>query len=414
MSIDQSKSHYLLEKNISLLKELNESIHKDIMGLFILIRIKNIINIDESKAVKNTKNITPYICDDLKKVFPEYIFSPINEKYFFIIVNNIAKEEYESTAEDIQKTIECKKYLDNSLSINVTTGISLFPDDSSVAEEIFKKAYFALKSISSSNDQHYIFFHQFFENQTVFLKNKSIAKKMKQAFKSSNTFLSFQPIIDSQEQKILFYECTLKTEENVSDEFTSDNYISTAEKFGFINIINDLTLNLVINELINHPDIKLSINISLSCIYNQDWIKKAVKLLQNKNIHNRLIIEIDESIIHKEFKKSINFIRNLKSLGCKVLIDNFGSGYTSFAQLKKLPVDLIKIEGLYIQDILNNYNSEFFVKSVIEMKALLNKKIIADFVENKDVMNKLIELGIDALQGNQVSKQIINPAWRSK
>lgn len=408
MKIHISNNHYLLEKNKFLLKELEASLIANKHGIFLLTRIKNYTD------SINTDNLINIICNDLKDKFPEYIFKPINEKYFLVIVNHINKEDYEATVEDIQKAIENKKYINNITTLNTTIGVVIFPEDSNIAEEIFTKSYYALKSISSSENQNYIFFQQFYTNKKNILKDKALAKKIESAFKNNNIFLVFQPIIDNLNNITIYNECTLRIEEDEEDLLSIDDYITEAEKFGFIKFIDELVLNLVVHELKKYPDIKLSVNISSYCMNNLTWLKNVKELLQNKDMHNRLIIEINENIIHKEFKKSVQFIRNIKDFGCKVLIDNFGSGYTSFAQLKKLPVDIIKIEGFYTQDILNNYNSQFFVKSILEMQTLLNKQIIADFVKSEDIKQKLIEFGINLLQGDAISKPTRFPIWRQK
>lgn len=408
MKIHISNNHYLLEKNKFLLKELEASLIANKHGIFILARIKNYTD------SINTDNLINIICNDLKDKFPEYIFKTINEKYFLVIVNNINKEDYEATVEDIQKAIENKKYINNITTLNTTIGVVIFPEDSNIAEEIFTTSYYALKSISSSENQNYIFFQQFDANKKNILKDKALAKKIESAFKNNNIFLVFQPIIDNLNNITIYNECTLRIEEDEGDLLSVDDYIAEAEKFGFIKFIDELVLNLVVHELKKYPDIKLSVNISSYCIDNLTWLKNVKELLKNKDMHNRLIIEINENIIHKEFKKSVQFIRNIKDFGCKVLIDNFGSGYTSFAQLKNLPVDIIKIEGFYTQDILNNYNSQFFVKSILEMQTLLNKQIIADFVKSEDIKHKLIEFGINLLQGDAISKPTRFPIWRQK
>ena len=99
-------------------------------------------------------------------------------------------------------------------------------------------------------------------------------------------------------------------------------------------------------------------------------------------------------------------------MNCKISLDDFGSGYTSFSQLKILPIDLVKIDGIFIKDIITNHNNEFFVKSVVELNKALNRVVVAEFVESEEVAHKLRELGVDELQGYVFGKPSVTPYWR--
>jgi predicted signal transduction protein with EAL and GGDEF domain len=299
-------------------------------GIFIIGRIKNFGSLKEDLLQNIPNTLTNQIVKRLCQTFPQYIFASINDKYLFCIIKNIAKEEQEAAVEDIQKVIETIEFIQDIPKLNINLGIANFPEDSYVAEEIFTKAYFALKSISFTDDRCYMFFHEFIKNQSLFLQNKDMAKRMKSAFNNNDSFLVFQPVINITTNQIMFHECMLKVEGD-NDLLAIDDYIAAAEKFGFIKFIDELVLDLVVTELIKHKDIKLSVNISSFGIDNLAWLKKAKELLQTRDLSSRLIIEVSEKIIHKEFKKSVQFIRRVKELGCKVLIDNFGSGYTSFS-----------------------------------------------------------------------------------
>jgi EAL domain-containing protein (putative c-di-GMP-specific phosphodiesterase class I) len=196
------------------------------------------------------------------------------------------------------------------------------------------------------------------------------------------------------------------------EEFAIGAYIEAAEKFRFINTIDELVLEMVVQEFVEFSEIRLSINVSAYAVSNIAWMKKAKNLLQNKAIASRLIIEITETIAHKNLNKSIKFIENLQAMGCRISLDDFGTGYTSFSKLKILPIDMVKIDGLFIKDIITNYNNEFFVKSVVELNKALNRLVVAEFVETKEIAHKLEALGVDELQGYAFGMPRATPYWR--
>ena len=99
-----------------------------------------------------------------------------------------------------------------------------------------------------------------------------------------------------------------------------------------------------------------------------------------------------------------NFIDTLHSYGCKIALDDFGSGFTSFKQLLNLPIDIIKIDGSYIRDILSNNHSRFFVEALINLAEDLGIKTVAEFVENDQIRQKLVEMGVDYVQGYAIDR----------
>ena len=240
----------------------------------------------------------------------------------------------------------------------------------------------------------------------------NIANKLKMALQENRIFLMFQPVVDSKTYQILYHEALLRMENYEDEIYSIGDYIEVAEKFCFINTIDELILELVVKELKKYREIKLSMNVSAYTIGNIAWMKKAKTLLSDEQVGNRLIIEITETIAHKDFQKSIKFIEDLQALNCKISLDDFGSGYTSFSQLKILPIDLVKIDGIFIKDIITNHNNEFFVKSVVELNKALNRVVVAEFVESEEVAHKLRELGVDELQGYVFGKPSVTPYWR--
>ena len=109
--------------------------------------------------------------------------------------------------------------------------------------------------------------------------------------------------------------------------------------------------------------------------------------------------------------KSREFILILQSLGCKVALDDFGAGYTSFAQLKLLPVDVVKIDGIYIGDIFTNPNSMFFVEILCKMSVVTSFKLVAEFVESADIAVALKERGVRYLQGHYFGAASNTKPW---
>ncbi|MET0092686.1 MAG: EAL domain-containing protein, partial [Sedimenticola sp.] len=101
----------------------------------------------------------------------------------------------------------------------------------------------------------------------------------------------------------------------------------------------------------------------------------------------------------RDMGKIKQFINETKALGCKFLLDDFGSGYSSYSYLKELPVDIIKIDGVFVKDMLDDESSHAMVKSITDVAHMMGKQVIAEFVENEAILIELRNLGVDYAQG---------------
>jgi EAL domain-containing protein (putative c-di-GMP-specific phosphodiesterase class I) len=121
---------------------------------------------------------------------------------------------------------------------------------------------------------------------------------------------------------------------------------------------------------------------------------------------NKIIFEITETAAIRNFDTAEQFIRSIRRYGCQFSLDDFGSGFTSYAHLKRLSTDTLKIDGSYVKDILNNPSDLAIVKSMTDIAHTLGMKVVAEWVETSEILERLIELGVDYAQGYAVHKPV--------
>ena len=113
----------------------------------------------------------------------------------------------------------------------------------------------------------------------------------------------------------------------------------------------------------------------------------------------RMMVEITETAVHLDIKRTAYFVASLQSFGAMVALDDFGSGYTSFRQLKTLSVDIIKIDGVFVKDLVGNHDNMLFIKTMLDFTNGFGLKTVAEFVENGETAKLLMKLGVEYLQG---------------
>ena len=232
-----------------------------------------------------------------------------------------------------------------------------------------------------------------------------LASKVISALNQGKTQLAFQPVVSSITGKIEFHEALIRLSTEDGIIMPAAEFVPVAEKLGLIRLVDHHALDAVLLTLCQYPTAHLSVNVSNDTACDPEWLSKlAAGLLRNPGQAERLIIEITESHVARNLDEAIHFVTTLKELGCRVAIDDFGSGFTSFSNLKHLPVDIIKIDGLFVEDLENSKENQCFIKSLVELASVFNAKTVVEWVTS-DITAKLLQSwGVDYLQGYQFGK----------
>ena len=181
---------------------------------------------------------------------------------------------------------------------------------------------------------------------------------------------------------------------------SAGEFIPIAEQLGLSRLIDRRTLELSIAILKRYTDITLSLNVSGLTCSDHEWLVTLQRLTGGrKELTNRLIVEITETAAIQDLDQSINFVDTLKELGCRVAIDDFGAGYTSFKNLKLLNVDMVKIDGAFVKNMADDTSDQIFIKTMIELANTFGLETVAEWVGDERSVDLLKKAGITYLQG---------------
>jgi EAL domain-containing protein (putative c-di-GMP-specific phosphodiesterase class I) len=151
-----------------------------------------------------------------------------------------------------------------------------------------------------------------------------------------------------------------------------------------------------------------SINLSGHSLGNEEFLEFLGDLIHAGNTPpEKICFEVTETAAITNLSKAIHFMAKLKKLGCCFALDDFGSGLSSFKYLKTLPVDFVKIDGMFVKDIVNDPIQFAMVKSINEMAHLMGKQTIAESVENAAILSKAREVGVDYVQGYRIGSPVL-------
>ncbi|WP_319380937.1 EAL domain-containing protein [Thiomicrorhabdus sp.] len=233
--------------------------------------------------------------------------------------------------------------------------------------------------------------------------------KIKHAIKEERFTLSVQEIVSLQKtEEGKHFEVLVRLTEN-GQIISPAQFLPAAEKF---NLMSDLDTYIIEHayrwlERFSNRIGLLNINISGQSISNQHFTDALLKKLQNHpDLNDKICFEITETTAITQMSDCINFLNTVKTFGCKLALDDFGSGFSTFSWLKNLPVDYVKIDGAFIRDVLTDKVDAAMVRAIQGISKEMNILSVAEFVENKEICDWLIESGIDYAQGYYFSKPI--------
>lgn len=392
---------------------LNVQQHKD--SALVKISIDNLpvimtwYSIDFAERVMNALELT--ISSLIKK---EDVLNRIAIDQFGLIVKDYSPEEFEILVNRISKYIQLYKNpsFADSIHIRPSMGSVIFPSNVSNVDDACNKAFLALSKSKISTKEFHV---DFSDNSADYAKSQkqfSDLRILQESFKKGNVKLAFQPIVECKSGNVDSYECLLRIpDKNRSGYKSAGNLIPIAEKMGIIDLVDQYVLERVVDELKHNKDISLGFNVSNITTNNEKWLKLCSKLLTSEDISSRITVEITETAVQGDIRAAAYFIASLQGLGCKVALDDFGAGYTSFRQLKSLSIDTVKIDGSYVRQLIKNYENLLFIRTLVAFNQSYGLKTVAECVEDGQTAKMLMDMGVDYLQGYYFGKPDIEKPW---
>ena len=294
--------------------------------------------------------------------------------------------------------------------VTASIGVVLFPLHGTMPEELLTCADIAMYQAKKEGGNSVCVYNVDQKMEIESLLNWK--NRIQVALAEDRFVLHFQPITDFNQLNIIGYEALLRMVDENGKLIPPSSFISVAEHFGLMREIDCLVVRRAIKLLaeIQKTGKKQYIEVNLS---DKSFTDRELLLIIKKELTTaginaaNLVLTITENALMANMFLAERFIKALKDMGCRVGIDDFGVGFSSFNFLKKLPVDYLKIDGSLIHNITNNPVDQHLVRAMVEVARGLGKQTVAEFVENKATIQLLSEYGVDFGQGYYIGKPFI-------
>ena len=221
--------------------------------------------------------------------------------------------------------------------------------------------------------------------------------------------MHFQPIVHLATGEAHHYEALIRMRDEAGNMLPPDIFIKVAENFGMATQIDSMVVTACIQKLAelekSGNPCGMAINLSGKSVEDSDLmalIKYQIGIAGVDPTH--IIFEITETAAFRNLSKVQQFMREIKKLGCRFALDDFGVGFSSFYYIKQLEIDYLKIDGSFIRNLRENSNDRVFVQAMVQISKVFGMKVIAEWVENTEVLALLHAMGVDYGQGYHFGK----------
>lgn len=333
---------------------------------------------------------------------------------FGVILTSCTTDELNVAAERLLRGVRDETIPTSAgpVAVTVTIGGVTAPRHARTVPEVFSRAIDALHAARARRHGSFIAYRPNVERDAMRRESMKATDEIVTALNDRRIALAFEPVVEANSRKIAFYECLMRVQRADGGIAHAHEIIPVAERVGLIRMLDHRVLELVVSELAAAPDLNASVNVSPASAVDPDWwLGLGAMLRANRGAAERLIIEITETAAIQDVDDTRGFVTRVKDLGCRIAIDDFGAGHTSFRNLRKLGVDIVKIDGAFVQNLMKSGDDRAFVQTLVDLSHRLGLKTVAEWVQDEQAAKVLSEWGCDYLQGALIGLATSERPW---
>ncbi|MEJ5169139.1 MAG: EAL domain-containing protein [Arcobacteraceae bacterium] len=332
----------------------------------------------------------------------DFIFRVGGDEFAILIEYTTNDKIVEIVARKIIETVNQPIFIANhSLQVGCSIGIARFPQDGNDLLSLLKHSDTAMYKAKQEGKNRFEFYTKDLSN-TVHTR-LNIEQSLAKALRNDEFYVVYQPKYNLATKDVFSVEALIRWNNPMLGNVGPADFIYIAEETGFINQIGLFVFQKACEDFKQLQEkIKIemiSINVSTLQLVNNNFIEEIKAILESTNVSaSNIGIEITETYIMKNITDIQDTLHKLREIGFKIIIDDFGTGYSSMHYLQKLPIDIIKIDKSFIDD-LTTSNNQSVIKAIIAISKSFGYKTVAEGIESKEQEDILLNLGVDFGQG---------------
>ncbi|WP_461201176.1 putative bifunctional diguanylate cyclase/phosphodiesterase [Anoxybacillus sp. TBDG-1] len=374
------------------------------------------LNLDRFKFINDLigyecgSELLKQVAERLRRYEGAIVARQHRDQFFLAFYTNDRNELRRMIGDVIQLFTTPFQLTEQELTVTPSIGISVFPHDATDWTTLISCADLALEIAKENGGNTYCFYTN--ELKKTNEEKLYIQHSIRKALKQNEFMIHYQPIVDIQTGNIVAVEALLRWFHPKRGWISPATFIPIAEETNLIQPLGDWVLRQVCEQSKTWkekglPHVQIGVNVSIKQFLQADLVKHIEHVLHTYDLDPFCLkLEITESMAMHHVDYVLAQLQSLKNLGLQLAVDDFGTGYSSLNYLKKLPVDIIKIDRSFVQDMVKHSYDLSIVRAVIEVAHSLKMKVVAEGVETEEQLAILKREGCDRAQGYYFSKPL--------
>lgn len=391
---------------------LNQYIHEAARyghsGALLFFDLDQFKDVNDISGHQMGDNLLTQVAQQLDRIDKGHVFlGRLGGDEFAMIIPRANENEGIAMAQRLQQVISnVVVYAQNCRhQVSASIGIVLFPQHGSNPEQLMADADLAMYQAKAKGRGYHHLYSEQDEGWERANARVVWTDRIATALAEERFVLYFQPIMELPSRHIGRVEALVRMLDSDGSVVPPGKFIPVAEETGQIQAIDHWVLANAIALIPQVPGLSISLNLSGNALQDASLVGIIEALLAQHGIEaQRVTFEITESVAIGSLNQASQLMQAIQALGCRFALDDFGSGYASYAYLRKLPVEDVKIDGAFIRNIALSKEDQIFVRAITEMAHGMRKRVIAEFVEDEEIVEILAELGVDFAQGYHIGR----------
>ena len=335
---------------------------------------------------------------------------------FGIILGNVDETTIQEVASRILDSFRKASLETPSGPVHVTVSIGgvVFPSEIETAHELMAVADAAMQTAKARGRNCFLLHRMSAEQSQRQRDSRVVGRRIIDALRNDQLVFAYQPVVEAATGAVAYYETLIRMLDGKGGVVSAAAFVPTAERLGLIRQLDRRTLEMTVADLQRDPNVHLALNISGLTVSDRSWLRALVALVKGRpEIAGRLIVEITETAALQDLEDSARFVAAVRDLGCRVALDDFGAGYTSFLHLKTLTVDIVKIDGAFVRGLGDTPDNQLFIRTLLNLATGFGLKSVAECVETAEDAEILRRQGVTFLQGYYYGRPLLDRPWET-
>ena len=377
-----------------------------------LFQVENIKNINIIKGQIVGDNLLKTIAFELKTILgnSEFIYANGHDEFIYIMTDVNSLEHVEINVSKILGHFKEPLIVKNiKLEVKFHIGISVYPNDGQVLDDLLKKSDTALYKAKTSGTKRYLFYNENIAREISY--KAQVAEQLAKIVENQELYLKYQPLVDNRNE-LYGFEALARWHSPILGEISPENFITNAEENYMIVPIGNWVLKEACKMQVRMKELYareyvMSVNISSIQLMQFDFVDTIKAIIKETDISAEyLTLELTESVFLDSTAMIEEKISDLKELGVRFSLDDFGTGYASLTYLRQIDFDNIKVDKSFIAGVFGTENDHKIVGTIVNLVHNLEMKVIAEGVETKKQYEYLKQIGTDIFQGYMISEPL--------